>query len=435
MKRFFTLIVIVASFLIPKSLFAQLRIVGINTDAPESRINYLENPIQIENILPRYNPSNRRFSTGNLPHNEQLYLSEFYEWGYRFDTDSSLTVGIPKGYYNISGCYIYNEEIAPLKSKTMKIVKKDASSRSEVERFESYFYRYDLTKQQLQERISIHREPSINVHIYTLTNSKGEEYFIKDFFFRDAKYVMVDHVHFIEKLYKGKDFYFYTYRNQQNYVTDKYKNLKVPIITADDHYRLGDIFFTSLEDIDSYIKRIVSRVPYHCSDILVDGYNIIAVLDSQDGNRFSFAIGNICNAKYVVGFMSDIYFYLNCRYVSGEEGLIFFTKDQIDSFRSDYIRLSTDDKVKRERIEIENAAQEKRIREELAQKYGNENAELIINHKLAIGMTQEMCIASIGFPSRRYKSITEHGTTEIYFYAYMAVHFLNGTITRITEAY
>ena len=445
MKRFFSLIIIVALFLIPESLYAQLRIVGVNTDAPESKINYLENPVQVENFLPPYKPSNRRFPLGALPNNEQLYLSEYYEFGYRFDSDSSLVVGIPEGYYNISGCYIYNEEIAPIQAKTMKIVKAQNtsypyqqkrynSSWQEVEAFKTYFYDFELTKQQLQEKISINKNPSIEVPIYTLTNQKGEEFFIKQYFFRDAKYVMVDYVSFIEGLYKGKDFYFYTDWHNQDYVTDRYKNLKVPIKTADNHDRLGSIFFTSLTDIKTYTKRIMSNVSYHCSDILVDGNSIIAVLESPDGNKFSFAIGGKCDARYSAGFGSDTDFYLDCRYVSGEEGLVFFTKDQIDNFISDYSRLATDNRIAREKLEAELASQEQRLRKELAQKYGDENAELIIKHKLAIGMTKEMCLASIGFPSRRYKTTTEYGETEIFFYAYMAVHFFNGRITRITEA-
>lgn len=259
MKKYLYLIVLATFLLVPELSYAQIKIVGVNTNAPESKINYLETPVQVESFLSSYIPSNPKFSPGDLPNNEQLYLSEYWSLGYRFDTDSTITVGVPEGYYNIAGCYIYKEEIAEIQKKTMKIAKAHNtnypygrtqfdSGRSEVERFESYFYGFELTKQQLQEKISLSNNPSIDVPMYILTNSKGEEYYIRPFFFRDAKYVMIDNVLFFENLYKGKNFNFYSFYPVHNYVSDIYSKLKVPITVAEEHERLGYIFFTSLND-------------------------------------------------------------------------------------------------------------------------------------------------------------------------------------------
>ena len=77
------------------------------------------------------------------------------------------------------------------------------------------------------------------------------------------------------------------------------------------------------------------------------------------------------------------------------------------------------------------AAKNKR-KADLTQKYGVSNASLILEGKIRIGMTRNMCRDSWGEPNRINTTITTYGTSEQWVYGYSYVYFdEKGQITTI----
>jgi hypothetical protein len=85
------------------------------------------------------------------------------------------------------------------------------------------------------------------------------------------------------------------------------------------------------------------------------------------------------------------------------------------------------DKVKAISISAKN-----KRKAELTRKYGASNAEIILQGKIRIGMTKNMCRDSWGEPDDINKTITSYGTNEQWVYGYSYVYFdENGQITAI----
>lgn len=69
---------------------------------------------------------------------------------------------------------------------------------------------------------------------------------------------------------------------------------------------------------------------------------------------------------------------------------------------------------------------------DLTSKYGTSNASLILQGKIKIGMTKNMCRESWGEPDNINKTISEYGTTEQWVHGFSYVYFdENGKITTI----
>ena len=89
-------------------------------------------------------------------------------------------------------------------------------------------------------------------------------------------------------------------------------------------------------------------------------------------------------------------------------------------------------RAERERIEAENAARKEQRKQEILKKYGSHWGNLIINGKVAIGMTEEMCKDALGNPFDKYTETTAEGTTSVWIYNYKtALYFVEGKLVKI----
>lgn len=85
---------------------------------------------------------------------------------------------------------------------------------------------------------------------------------------------------------------------------------------------------------------------------------------------------------------------------------------------------------KKEKNRIEN--EERKI--SLREKYGNETAEHILNRKVKIGWTKEMCIESWGKPYDINRTTRVNGTSEQWVYSMKKyLYFDNNTLTTIQD--
>ena len=95
-------------------------------------------------------------------------------------------------------------------------------------------------------------------------------------------------------------------------------------------------------------------------------------------------------------------------------------------------------KEKQKKQEIEIKAKRKLDNEKrrnlIINKYGKENGEAILNHKVKIGWTKEMCVASWGKPYDINRTTSEYGTHEQYVYSLKKyLYFENGVLTTIQD--
>lgn len=87
-------------------------------------------------------------------------------------------------------------------------------------------------------------------------------------------------------------------------------------------------------------------------------------------------------------------------------------------------------KEQKEKDSLQRAQETKRIT--IINKYGNSNGSLIINNKVKIGMSSEMCEESWGKPFDKSKIIEENKNIEIWFYfGGNTLYFLNDKLYRI----
>ena len=69
--------------------------------------------------------------------------------------------------------------------------------------------------------------------------------------------------------------------------------------------------------------------------------------------------------------------------------------------------------------------------ERLSRKYGKATAKMMLEGKVRIGWSKEMCIESWGEPEDINKTIGRWGTHEQWVYGYNYLYFENGVLTTI----
>lgn len=112
----------------------------------------------------------------------------------------------------------------------------------------------------------------------------------------------------------------------------------------------------------------------------------------------------------------------------------------IDKSYADSIIKEWENVVQNKIIELKRENEE--YRENIIKKHGVTYGNLILDNKISIGMTQEMCIEAYGSPRSKNKSTTSLGVVEIWTYKkydwdnddkYIYVTFVNDKITEIYE--
>jgi hypothetical protein len=88
----------------------------------------------------------------------------------------------------------------------------------------------------------------------------------------------------------------------------------------------------------------------------------------------------------------------------------------------------------KEKRKLENEKKRNQRREAIIDRYGLANGETILNHKVKIGWTKSMCIASWGKPYDINRTTTTYGTNEQYVYSLKKyLYFENGILTAIQD--
>lgn len=198
-----------------------------------------------------------------------------------------------------------------------------------------------------------------------------------------------------------------------------------------------DVIFGDFPCRDYLTKEILNRSigkSFFCKDIFLRDGNLVGVFANQEG-EFTLKIEGYGRYRFdrlgpgFIGYKGA---------VVGDMGTT-VSSSKAPSFGWIYpasYEQQIEDAIKLEKAHKETLAQkqerEKEIlienrRKELIAEYGENFGNLIANGKVAIGMTKEMCIAAVGFPSNRYVATTAAGNSEIWVY--------NLTVSTITTLY
>ena len=416
--------------------FAQLKIVGQNAEAPESRIDYLEHPVSFEQFLPYYSRENSKYrimyKTGLInagttvwPRNELIYVCSKTIEGFKL-TSSSISVGLPTGYYNISGCLLCEDESKDIIEHVKAYLNSSNSDWQVRQSYSQKFYNWP-SFQSIQESISTSTNPHLSIKLYILKNNTGEEYYAWPQFFDEDCYVIVDYYNYIQEQFKDQDFVFIN-RKDGEYVLDIFKNVKVPIQSAfSEQYPDGS--FSEFEYVYGLLKK---GKKYHCTDVLVNNNNVVLAVDDGNNNTFSIALNKSVRLDYSNAHLlqEEFIVYLHAEEVIKGDNMDFdplvISPKELEKTAKEYARIKA-------RQDAGVTRQQEQRRKDIIQRFGATFGEKILNHKLALGMTPEMCIESIGYPSRRYSSTSEQGTSEVFFYTYMGVYFSDGKIVRVDQ--
>lgn len=418
------------------SSFAQLRIVGLNAEAPNSKINYLEHPVSFEQFLPYYSRENSMYydilpyagQKTVWPRNEQIYIYPLSNEGFRL-SGSTVKVGIPIGYYNISGCILCQEEFEEIKASLRAFLDSYGVDWEIKQNYSNKNWACPSFKT-LQEIVNTSKDPQLRVLLYILKDKNGVEYYVWPEFFRHNydRYVLIDFYNYIQEQYKDQDVLFFN-EYKDEFVLDVFKEAKVPIQSAVCNEEAGGRF-SEFEDINKMLK---NGKKYHCTDVLVNKNDVVLVLDDGNGNTFSVALKESKKIRYSnASLLQEQYtVYLNAvNAIQGpdaySDALFVISPKELEKTSKEYARIKAGK-------DLDLARQKEQQRKDIFQRFGDSMGDLILNHKLALGMTPEMCIASIGYPSRRYTNTSDQGVVEIFYYAYMVVHFSNGELVRIEQ--
>lgn len=237
----------------------------------------------------------------------------------------------------------------------------------------------------------------------------------------------------------GKDFYFYsnrekTERNIEDYITKKNINIKLAFGKCfygakNDELRWPYYGYDESKEIKGFNNY------YRCKDLFIRKGKIVAIF-SNDLGEFSALIRKKEDNTYDLLHESEYGFV-------GRTEITLYHKNIIDHriqvwIQSEQERKLGQQKADEERIarqkqaEQERIAQQKKHEADILSKYGEKYGNMILQHKVAIGMNKEMCREAGWYPRDTYTTTTNRGVSEIWVINYKTrLYFSDGKLYKI----
>ncbi len=525
------LVTIAGLLFISSTMYAQLNIVGVNSEKPSSNIDYLNSPVRIDNLFQTdYRLTNSL--EGVLPAGQLIYNTTFNQYGFRSQKDS-IIFGLPVGYYKFTGMLITSEEVKPfydafeylrsnffdywnkiekkqgieeklsnpkLSKKERKILteelesiqstgfnlyfaKNDGSYES-VELFERQFkanekeyediwqIRYSdfwglyrvindvlltgyvrlfsnsfISTEELKEAIAKNDSPRINSILYELEDSVGNIYYISAL----KAIINVEYVNTLNSLFKGKDVYFIksSSNDQRIKLFEYYEERDV---TPDDKECgiWNDISESPYDQeknnlsVYDFALKVGNLTPFKCEDILIDGSNILAVI-SKGRDRYTIKLAKYIEPhkfKDVTDDEGHILFSYDLAKINiehprytGSDNISLTSAEQIGLLKADSEKALKIVRAKKKETEAIWAKNQAAHKDAVIAKYGSHYGEKILQHKLELGMTSEMVIESIGYPSRVIRSKNNQADVILFCYSdIMVATFVEDKLQSVTSS-
>lgn len=175
----------------------------------------------------------------------------------------------------------------------------------------------------------------------------------------------------------------------------------------------------------AYISNRDKYAFYTCKDVVIYKEKVTAVFESSNGDTFALPLsGHLEGNKYI-----NLY-NTSC---NDRDFAIVPEKNFIEEEKRHKLAQEIEeyDRLKREKAKKE---EEERRRKELIAKYGEVDGNHVADHKVAIGMTKEMCEDAWGKRHETYTTIRAGVTTDLWVYDYKTnLYFVNGKLTQIEK--
>ena len=436
---------------------AQIKIVGQNAEKPDTGLDYLDKPLCFDKYMKGSDGSEAWFK-GFYPKGEKVYVCGHLFYSIYFE-GSKLVYGIEDGYYTLTGIIFTDEELKEVRDRVDKSLQRHnykflPGFAVNIER--ELYPPYSLgSESRLLEMLYRGNERSIHNELYErrlygygqnfcdaatyiLTDEKGVEHYlwIGKEWWHTHTILMVDFVEQLTAEYVGKNVWI-------DYNRDEYSRMKHNL----------DLFDSKSLVYSDGALNIGEKKSYKCTDIVFDPKipSVLAIVEDSS-IRIAIPIEHISKSEYEID--SDLgKITATCTHAEH-----LFNEDDINEVLTQVStsyalikeendrRLAEQQAVMagRERQELLRKAEEKRLAEQwerekaererkIIAKYGEEYGNMVLNHKVAIGMTEEMCREALGYPSHTYESTTRQGNYLVLCYFSTRLHFTNGKLVRIEK--
>lgn len=288
-----------------------------------------------------------------------------------------------------------------------------------------------------------------------LENENGEQYYVMSTMNSRTGSVTYEYDHRRVLLhYNLPDYLTMSY---YNYLINTFKNKELLLVSGQSFLRdpLSDELITkpicNYEYIKSseqtiggnkYYSKAINPDNKYCSvkDVILKEQDLFYIIDF-DGQQFSVKD----KPKLPYSTPSDQINYTSKKVDGGELVL----KSDLEKYVAAYNKKEQDrqlsEEARQQREARERAASAAAYKKELAErtakrkqellaKYPADIVEKILNHKVQIGMTMEMCLEAWGYPSGGKTSVTNSlGTAETWFYGSSSLTFVNGKLGSIIK--
>lgn len=398
-----------------------------------NKTSYME---MFEKLFPRYKPCTYEIRDIDINAvGEKFYVYEESKKQFVRINPADSTVCItsmPVGYYEITNVFLTSDRLGECRDEVLKYKINQNERTSIIDRMSfsdpvviSNLISGGLGSDNILSVLA--RRTDIILPFYTCKDSNGKLFYIsardiKDYVTR-FKYIMVSFYENVEKLLKGQKIALF---NNRDYIIDYISNepIKIslnygkPILKKD----LG-LFYCQAE-INPNVKFL------QCKDIVLKEGLILAIIEYGQGN-FAVPIYEIDNWENDSSTPE-----LNVNRFWSSDGMKIVSEQELNNVVSNFNTVQN--KLRASQL---NAAQEsaqasaqykqKRLKN-LTSKYGAEMASVIAEHKVKIGMTQEMCKEAWGRPYETYTTTTAAGSTQIWIYGYKTrLYFVNDRLNKI----
>lgn len=205
----------------------------------------------------------------------------------------------------------------------------------------------------------------------------------------------------------------------KDYITGK--DIKITIASGD---MLYDAIYDDLENSYSEESRMSLSDYYHCKDLFVRKGETVVILSNELGE---FSAKLINSAK-----MNSDYYSISILSNDWVLELNLVPKELVDNRINDW-QLSEQERNQKEQKEKEEQERKRaQYKANIIAKYGEKYGNLILQHKVAIGMTKEMCRDAWWFPNDTFTTITSRGESEVWVINYKTrLYFLDGVLYMI----
>lgn len=412
MKRFYISILLL--FYMATS-YGQIKVVDDSYKTETATISELNKTLYMEmfeKLFPRYKPCTYNISDVDINAvGEKFYVYEESKKQFVRINPADSTVCItsmPVGYYEITNVILTSDRLGECRDEVLKYKINQNERTSIIDRMSfsdpaviSNCVGSKLGSNNMLSELA--RKTDIILPFYTCKDSNGKLFYISARDINDYvtkfKYIMMSFYENVEKL-KGQKIALY---NGKDYIIDYISKEPIKISL---NYRVGMPILRKQLDLDYYqieyeqgnfavpIKDIKNwDVTYSTPEIIVNMFR------TSDGMRI----------------------------VSEQE-----LNNVVSNFNTVQNKLRASQLKAAQKAEQAFAQYKQERLKNLTSKYGTEMASVIAEHKVKIGITQEMCREAWGTPYETYTTTTAAGSTQIWIYGYKTrLYFVNNRLNII----